>query len=93
MTHAQPRIRMEDDAVDVALDPAVFDQRLMELVSEDDVRDSPVRIERVTYWRGELPCRRLWVERLWWGLGISAGMIFFYGLYSLVQKGLTYIVG
>lgn len=86
------KIRIEDEVLSAALTPREFDQKVRDLIPEEEVRRMPCQIDRVVYWRGELPHRRVWAERLWWALGIVVGLIFFYGLYSLAQKGLTYFL-
>ncbi len=93
MTSEPPRIRIEDEDVDVALPPAEFDQRVRELLSDDVSKNLPSKVDRIVYWRGELPRRRLWLERLWWALGTGIGLVFLYGLYALARKGLAYIAG
>jgi hypothetical protein len=91
MSPEQAKIRLDDDDLEVALAPAEFDQKVKELISGDTLRDLPSRIERVVYWRGDFPRSPLWVARLWWALGIGAGLVFLYGLYALVQKVLSYV--
>jgi hypothetical protein len=91
MTSERPRIRIEEDDVNVALAPEQFEQRIRELLPEDEIKDLPSPIVRIVYWRGDLPRRRMWVERLWWLVAMGAGLVLLYGLYSLAQKGLNYI--
>jgi hypothetical protein len=87
--HPQVKIRIDEDQVLVALRREDFDQKVREVVQDTEV----ALIERVVYVRGDLPQRRLWVDRLWWALGILGGFVFLYGFYSLVLKGLKHFVG
>lgn len=46
----------EDDAsVDVALAPEEFDQRVRDLLPENDIKHLPSPIDRILYWRGDFP--------------------------------------
>ena len=90
MISERPRIRIEEDDVSVAVAPDEFDQRVREILPADEIRDLPSPIVRIVYWRGELPRRRIWVERLWWAVAMGAGLVSLYGLYSLAQKVLNH---
>jgi hypothetical protein len=90
MPHEQTPVKtmIDEDQVLVALQSEAFDQKVRELVKEDEAS----LIERIVYLRGDLPQRRFWVDRLWWGLGVLGGLVFLYGLYSLGLKGLQLFV-
>ena len=92
MTPKQIRIRIDDDVLEVALTPAEFDKKAKEIISDDRNTDQPSQIERIVYFRGDLPHRSLGVAGLWWVIGIGGGLVFLYGLYSLVQKVMSYVV-
>lgn len=88
MTKESIRLRIDEDdgRVEVALVPDEFDRRVREWLPEGVIAQLPSSIEEITYWRGDLPPRRLWVDRLWWAAAFLAGLIFLYGLYALLQK-------
>lgn len=88
MTNEKIRLRIDEDdgRVEIALAPDDFDRRVSELLPESVISELPSSIEEITYWRGDLPPRRLWVDHLWWAVAFLVGLVFLYGLYALVQK-------
>jgi hypothetical protein len=82
-------IRIEDGNVSVALGSDDFEKLLRTLVPEDETSETSCPIDHIIYLLGALPERNVWVDRLWWAAGTLVGLVFLYGLYSLIRNGIA----
>jgi len=88
-----PTIRIDDDnSIDVALSQEEFDRRIREVLQDNFDEELHQPIDRIIYWRIELPKKNIWLGRFYFALAVLAGLIFLHGFWSLVGKGLRVIM-